>query len=149
MKNYLLFLFFCLGISVSAQTKLQFEYDAAGNQITRKLCINCQSTQLKQTHKEIAELLPEDLQKFSSSDIISYYPNPVLEILYLKWELINDNQVNKIELYSSTGQFIAVVNNTNKTDSAEIPFQNYPTGNYLIVLQFANGDQKSIKIIKQ
>ena len=42
----------------------------------------------------------EDLLKFSPEDVISYYPNPVREELYLKWELVNENKVSSIEVFS-------------------------------------------------
>ena len=145
---YLLLLFTCLSTNAQVQ-KLQFEYDTAGNQISRKLCINCINPQAKEAPKAIEEITENDLVKFSPSDIISYYPNPVLETLFVKWDLINDNQVNKIELFSATGQFLSVINTDNKINTVEIPFQSYSIGNYIVLLHFANGDQKSIKIIKQ
>ena len=150
MKKLVLSILCMAGISIYAQTtKLQFKYDTAGNQISRKLCINCITTSNKENSKTIEEIQEEDLLKFSSSDVISYYPNPVQEILFLKWELINNNQVDKIEIYSVTGQFIETIQHLSQKSLTEIPFQNYPIGNYLVILHFANQDQKTIKITKQ
>lgn len=138
------------GVTIQAQTtKLQFEYDVAGNQISRKLCINCITTSNKEYPKTIEEVQEEDYLKFTPQDVISYYPNPVQEILFLKWDLINNNQVEKIEIYSITGQFTSSIKNLSQTSQIEIPFQNYPIGNYLVILHFANQDQKTIKITKQ
>ena len=82
--------------------RLHFNYDSAGNQISRYL--NLSSTSGKnlttETPKEISELKEEDLLKFSPNDVISYYPNPVKEELYLKWELVNENKVSSIEVFS-------------------------------------------------
>ena len=98
----LLFLFTLFTISVNAQTaqRIKFEYDTAGNQTRRFVCLNCLARVADSIPKEITELKEEDLLKFSPEDVISYYPNPVREELYLKWELVNENKVSSIEVFS-------------------------------------------------
>lgn len=150
MKHYLLLLAILFSLTTHAQTKLTFEYDAAGNQIKRVLCLNCSSTTAKGVPiNEIEALTDDDLLKFSPEDVISYYPNPVKEELYLQWELTENKLVNSIQVVSLTGQVLrsygSVLGNNNKN----IAFQSYPSGVYLVVLYYSNGDQKSIKIIKQ
>ena len=95
----LLFLFTLFTISVNAQ-RIQFNYDTAGNQTRRFICLSCPARVADSIPKEIAELKEEDLLKFSPEDVISYYPNPVREELYLKWELVNENKVSSIEVFS-------------------------------------------------
>lgn len=152
MKNYLLLLFLGLLLftKAQAQDKIVFEYDTAGNQTKRFLCLsaNCTTTSKTKAPKEIAALQKEDLQKFSPEDVISYYPNPVKEELYLKWELIADKTVTSIYLYTLNGQVLKTYNNLEKTNALNIPFFNYPTGTYLVVLVYNNGEQKTIKIVK-
>ena len=140
-----------LGLSfmTSAQDKILFSYDAAGNQISRTLCLTCASKNIKDNPKEITALTEEDLQKFSPEDVISYYPNPVKEELYLKWELIQDNFVSSIHVYGLNGQMLQSYSNLNRTNNQNIPFQSYPSGVYAVVLYYSNGEQKSIKIIKK
>lgn len=148
MKTILLAFFTILYFSSHAQSKLNFTYDGAGNQITRTLCINC----LAKPAKEIptAEAITEnDLEKFFPEDVISYYPNPVREELYLQWELAHDNYVTAVHLYSITGQALRTYQLNNTTSSLNIPFQQYPTGVYLVLLSYQNGGEKSIKIIKK
>jgi hypothetical protein len=150
MKNYLLLLFLGLSLLVKAQNKITFDYDIAGNQIVRELCISCNKTSYKTTApKEIAALQEEDLQKFSAEDLISYYPNPVKEELFLKWELANNNTVSSLQVYNINGQELQSYVNLEKTNTKNLPFQVYPSGAYLIVFFYSNGEQKSIKIIKQ
>ena len=98
----LLFLFTLFTISVNAQIaqRIQFNYDTAGNQTRRFVCLNCSARVADSIPKEITELKEEDLLKFSPEDVISYYPNPVREELYLKWELVNENKVSSIEVFS-------------------------------------------------
>jgi len=144
----LLFLFALFTISVNAQ-RIQFNYDTAGNQTRRFICLSCSARIADSIPKEIAELKEEDLLKFSPEDIISYYPNPVREELYLKWELINENKVTSIEVFSINGQRVNLYANLEKENTKNIPFQEYPQGTYLVLLNYTNGEQKSITILKQ
>ncbi|MDL2141711.1 T9SS type A sorting domain-containing protein [Flavobacterium tructae] len=134
-----------------AQTnKVVFEYDNAGNQIKRYLCLNCPSTTGKNdAPKEIEELTQEDLLQFSQEDLISYYPNPVKEELFLNWKFTNDKFVNNIQVFSITGQLLKAYPTTLKNNSQNISFQNYPAGIYAVLLYYSDGDKKSIKIIKK
>lgn len=130
--------------------RILFYYDAAGNQTQRTFCINCQnSREANQAIKEITELEDEDLLKFSPEDIISYYPNPVKEELYIKWELINENKVSTIQVFSLTGQLLNSYSNLEKEITKNISFQEFPQGTYLIILNYTNGEKKSITILKQ
>lgn len=152
MKHFLLSLFAFVSITSFGQiTRLHFEYDAAGNQITRKLDFNSSHTRIAQNEppKEISELKEEDLLKFSPNDVISYYPNPVREELYLKWELINENKVTTIQVFSLSGQLLQTYGNLEKENAKNIPFQEYPQGTYLVLLNYTSGEQKSITILKQ
>lgn len=130
----------------SAQ-KISFGYDLAGNQIFRQLCVTCKYG--KDEPKEIIALTEEDLQKFSPDDVLSYYPNPVKEELYLRWELIQDNFVSSIQVYNMNGKILNSYSNLDKVNNQNIPFQSYPAGVYAVVLFYNNGEQKFIKIIKQ
>jgi hypothetical protein len=130
-----------------SQTKIKFSYDNAGNQVSRILCINCPSVSAKEI-KEIEALVDEDLEKFSENEMISYYPNPVKEELYLKWELTENNSITSIQVFSITGQILNTYQVANN-NTQNILFQSYPSGIYLILLNYKSGDQKTIKIIKQ
>jgi hypothetical protein len=134
---------------ISNAQKLNFSYDAAGNQITRVLCIGCSSAKPAREIKEIDALVEQDLLKFSEEDVISYYPNPVKEELYLTWQLTADSSVSSIQVFSITGQLLKQYQMSYATRNQNIPFQNYPTGVYSVLLNYTNGDNKSIKIIKQ
>lgn len=151
MKNYLLLIFLGFSLSTKAQDKIIFDYDASGNQINRELCLssNCTKTGYKtKAPKEIIALQEEDLQKFTPEDVISYYPNPVKEELYLKWELVASKTVDVIHMYDLNGRVLQTYNNLKITNSLNIPFSNYPTGTYLVVLVYNDGEQKNIKIVK-
>jgi Secretion system C-terminal sorting domain len=150
MKKYLLLLFLGFSLFVKAQdNKITFDYDNAGNQTMRKLCLTCTDPKYKtKAPVEIAAIQEEDLQKFTPEDVISYYPNPVKEELYLKWELIADKNVTAIQLYDLNGRVLQTYNNLAKTNNLNIPFLNYPKGTYLVMLVYNDGEQKTIKIVK-
>ncbi|KRD11545.1 hypothetical protein ASE21_07505 [Flavobacterium sp. Root901] len=148
MRTGLLFLLLHLCFTGNAQTKITFSYDNAGNQTNRTLCINCLSKSVKQV-KEIEAVTENDLEKFFPEDVISYYPNPVKEELYLQWQLTGDNYVISAHVYSITGQVLRTYEISNNTSNLNIPFQQYPTGVYLVLLSYKDGGEKSIKIIKQ
>ena len=148
MKHYLLLILLTYSLVIHAQTKkISFEYDAAGNQVKRSLIFETNKTDVVAKEKEA--IIEEDLQKFFPEDVLSYYPNPVREELYLKWQLTNENYVKALQIYSFNGQKIRSYSQSNTDNSLTIPFQSYPSGVYLIILEYSNGEQKTIKIIKK
>ncbi|MDP5202020.1 T9SS type A sorting domain-containing protein [Flavobacterium sp. DG2-3] len=151
MKKLITLLLFGFCAFSNAQQKITFSYDSAGNQIVRNLCLSGCNPTGKSTEevKEIEAVTDEDLLKFSKEDVISYYPNPVKEQLYIKWELINDNKVSSITVYGISGQVLQNFSRTENTDNQIISFGEYSRGVYLVVLNYKDGDQKTIKIIKQ
>jgi hypothetical protein len=131
------------------QQKITFGYDTAGNQINRVLCLSgCAAKQSKDI-KEIEAITDQDMLKFSAEDEISYYPNPVKEELYLKWQVVEGNQLLFITVYGLNGQLLKSYVNTPGTNTQNIPFSDYAEGIYMVVLNYKNSDPKTIKIIKQ
>ena len=151
MKKIITLIFFGITLFSNAQQKITFNYDSAGNQILRELCLSGCNPVAKPAKdvKEIEALVDEDLQKFSKEDVISYYPNPVREELYLTWQITDENYVASIQVFSMTGQLLKQYQANSKTNNQNIPFQSYPSGIYAVLLNYNNGEEKSIKIIKQ
>lgn len=151
MNRLLVISFFTYSIVISAQVdRVLFTYDDAGNQTKRELCINCFSSKtIKEEVKDEKDLKEEDYQKMATDDVVAFYPNPVKEELYLKWDLIDGNSVSKIEVYSLQGQMLKSYNELENGNSKVIYFQEYAIGTYSVILFYTNGKQKSITIIKQ
>jgi len=158
-KHLLAVVAFCLSTALYSQDihskgipttnpMVLFQYDTAGNQIVRSLCLNCPPLAAKKSNPDSSE---ENLpfEKFFPEDVISYYPNPVKEELHLKWDLINNNTVHSIQVYSFSGQLLRSYKNLESTTVKNISFQEFSTGTYTVLLQYSNGEQQSIKIIKQ
>lgn len=147
MKKYFLLLTL-LGIcNCFGQPELvAFDYDAAGNQIKRYLIdVNRPGSE---NPKSITELTESDLIKSDIYDDIKYYPNPVKEELYVFWNLVKDNNVQSIQLFSISGKLIRSFDNLNKFENFTIPFQALPDGMYSVNLIFKDGAKKSLKVIK-
>lgn len=151
MKKELLFPAFLFCLFSHAQTpKIVFEYDAAGNQTKRSLCLKCPSATGKSDQtKEADALTDEKIAPFSSEEVLSYYPNPVKEALYLKWKQQENNGVTSVQVFSFLGQVLGTYAVSSGVHELNLPFQNYSGGIYIVVLYYGNGSQKSIKIIKQ
>ncbi|QSB25551.1 T9SS type A sorting domain-containing protein [Flavobacterium sp. CLA17] len=149
MKMIFSFILFATLTSSFAQQKITFAYDTAGNQISRTLCLTGCTAKPGKEIKEIEAITDADMEKFSSEDVISYYPNPVKEELFLKWELINDNKVSSVIVYGVNGQVLKTFSKTDNLNTLNISFQEYSKGIYMVALNYSNGDQKTIKIIKQ
>lgn len=148
MKKTLTFLvLFVLGISygqIPSAQRIKFSYDSAGNQTQRKICISCSAKNAN--YKDESTLADSDLLEENK---VLYYPNPVLEELYVKWKNTEESQVTSVELYSMNGQQLNKITDVNDSELAKIGFTDYPTGYYIVVLVYSNGEKKDLKIVKQ
>lgn len=141
MTKYYTLLFFIFSLFSSAQDKILFSYDKAGNQTFREIYINGLATS---TSKSIKELKKEDLLEI---DQISYYPNPVIEELFLSWKLTPEKTVQKIEVFEISGKSLQTY--FPKSKQISIGFSSYPSGIYFVILNYNNGEAKTIKIVKK
>ena len=149
MKKIILLLFLFFAVVIYAQTpRIKFTYDAAGNQIMRRYCSNC-NARLGEPIKELSKLQESDLLKFYPEDVISYYPNPVKDELYLKWQLLNDNAVKNAVIFDLSGKIITTIENLSNGNETIISFQSYTDGVYFVNLNYTDGDIKTIKIVKE
>jgi hypothetical protein len=150
MKNlfsliFLLFISNCIGQTMD---HVVFDYDNAGNQIKRYLIDIDPGKQSMQPVKDIEDIVNSDLIKADIYDDLKYYPNPVREELYLKWDFTEDVKVQSIALYSLSGQLIKMVKDVGNVTSYTFPFQELPQAIYNLVLNCSNGEQRSLKIVK-
>ncbi len=150
MKIIFLLTFFILSVNSNAQIadRIRFEYDASGNQVLRTLCLGCSLSRNSEKYKEVDDLDKEDLLKFVPEDNISYYPNPVKENLFLKWEIEDGSKLSNIEIYTSDGKLIKQIFDVSES-SIVLSFEGYSTGNYFVLMYFTNNKNKSITIIKK
>ena len=145
MKKLLTLLLFLTCYFSNAQNRILFSYDAAGNQTRRVICLYCPTS--KQI-TDLSKLTEDDLIKSDVSDQIYYYPNPVKEELYVKWILVEDKKVETISVYNLNGALLQQFKNLNTNNLQIIPFSTYPQGIYTVMLFYNNGEEKSLKIVK-
>jgi hypothetical protein len=149
--NYMIRLLFTLMLCSSIKSfgqnpKISFGYDVSGNQITREFCLSCRT---KTETKEIEQLTDSDLSKFVPEDNFSYYPNPVKEELFLKWDNSSESKISSVRVFNMNGSLLKSFDDQESSMSQNVHFRNYPSGIYFIVLVYNTGEEKSIKIIKQ
>ena len=151
MKHTLLFCSLLMVALSFGQTKdhIQFEYDAAGNQVKRYLIDIDPNRYSNPDVKNIKDLKEEDLVKADIYDDIKYYPNPVQEELYVQWKLVDDKYVDRVDVYSMTGQLMRSYDKLKNETTASLSFHNCPSGFYNVILFYSNGEQKSLKIVKR
>lgn len=148
MKHLSLFLLLFLGVTANAQDVVTFSYDSAGNQIIRNLiCISCDdecSTCRKTNQNEISdnEMFPSDVVG------ISYYPNPVKEQLFIKWDT-DYKDISNLQVISLNGQVVFVQENLADKNTTAIQFSHLSEGIYHVVITSTNGEQEVLKIIKK
>ena len=142
-NNFLLLLLFLTSITFS-QNRIRFSYDANGNQTQRAVCFQCLSktTNAFKTKETVTESDMLPMEEFT------YYPNPVLDELYLNWKTLATNQIDAIEVYNINGQLLKTYANLKNDLSATLAFQNYPSGVYILNIVYTNGERKDIKITK-
>lgn len=118
---------------------IKFYYDIAGNQTERKVvCINCARLSTSLTNED-----------FIVDEKISYYPNPVKEELFINWKNKENEVVKYLEVYNLNGQLLHNINDLKNTETASVHFQSYPEGIYLVNINFENGTQQTLKIVKK
>ena len=87
--------------------------------------------------------LTAGLSSFSENDVISIYPNPVKELLNIKFEMINENL--EVKILNSIGQLIKEEKISNQNNSAYISTNDLNSGIYLISIFDSNGKLIAVK----
>lgn len=149
MKQRLLLLLLTIATTSNAQYRIKFNYDSAGNQTRREIIFNTPARMSKDSiYKTPETLTPQDLIEDAEYTDIKYYPNPVLEELYVNWSNTNTKYITQMELYSINGQLVLQNSNLKKDQNTIVPFRNLPHGYYTLLLVYNNGERKTLKIIK-
>lgn len=146
MKKLLLVIGLMLMANAYSQNQLSFSYDNAGNQVVRELiCINCKGGK---TVKSGGEVTSADFVQSELNPAITYYPNPVQEELYIKWNNTEDRIANKILVYNISGQ---IINQKEVTDTSytSILFSNNASGIYNVHVIYNDGTADILKVIKK
>ena len=128
--------------------KLQFSYDIAGNQTSRKYIVVSNRLANKNS-KQIKNLVASDLLTSDVSEEIKFYPNPVQEDLFIQWIETVEKKVVQLQLFNMSGQLLKTFPNNKGNDSMTINFQDFPSGIFNLILEYASADKKVLKIVKK
>lgn len=151
MKKLILPTFLMLSLFSNGQTNdhIQFDYDSAGNQVKRFIIDINPGKHSNQPIKNIKDLTESDLFETDIYNDIKYYPNPVKEELYVKWENHSEIYVSTIEIFSMSGQLLKKYTDLKSQTSISLDFINYPQGFYNVLLMYSSGEAKKLKIVKR
>ncbi len=157
MKRFLLLLFLLTFLFTSdiysqgppsTSGTIYFQYDTSGNQKSRAWCLNCanKSSTTKEKDSILAEIIDEPLGEMKSN--IVAYPNPVKDYLHLEWIENPTQQPSSLFLFSIDSKLIYQRRIKEKRGNAEISLENYPSGVYILLVEYTNGKKESFTIIK-
>lgn len=143
MKNKLLLgIFLLFGCASFGQRQLNFDYDAAGNQIGIIIFLH-NIPDNKMSHSTATTLQSNPTYKD-----VKYYPNPVKNELYMEWQIIDNNNLNHIVVNNIAGDLLKDYKDVNTVTNYTLSFEGYPQGVYFVKFMYNNGEQKTFKIIK-
>ncbi len=147
MKARLSFLLLFYSVLLIGQTgKIQMSYDIGGNQVTRHyIVVTDRSSNNIKSFKDITD---SDLLKSDIYEDIKYYPNPVKEELLIRWNVVDQDAITKLSVYSISGQYIKEIKNLAKENSMVVSFNDLPVGYYNVILVYNSGNQKTLKVVK-
>ena len=129
-------------LSIS-QDKIQYEYDAAGNRISRKYIISTfKKPPLQQfSDTTFTKQIPEKQQ-------ITIYPNPTKDILSVGISGVDDEYDINLTLFNSQGVLLQNISANPDESPIKIDMASYPTNWYILKVTI-NGKNNFFKIIKQ
>ena len=133
--------------------KIIFDYDSSGNQIFRGIVIEFSRTafmeggySFEKEGVEETNRTPE--KKGYSSSRLTYYPNPVRDVLNIEWD-DNFKKVDYIVVNTPNGQRLVVVPNLSESISTSLDFVDLPTGVYYLTVVYMDRTEEIIKVIKK
>ena len=137
----------CSILSYSQDSRYDFAYDTAGNQITANRFVYFEIDPTGYVDKNVSDSDP--YQKFYDEDTFSYYPNPVQEELYLKWENKEAEIISSFKLFSTSWALLKEYNSMEQERQHVISFGDYPQGFYIVQILYTDGSVKSITVVKK
>ncbi len=147
--RFILFLLSFLAVNSLWGASIAFEYDAAGNRISRKVITLRSATASEIPGEEEEEEIPEEPQVFTdvlAQSSIYIYPNPTKGLLRVE---INSNGASKpvsLQVYDMSGRML--LQESNVASSTTVDLSNQPAGTYILQL-ISDTEKNEWKIIKE
>ena len=132
-----------LPVVSSAQGRIGYSYDAAGNRVKRQIIMPVPKTMAKQQN------FSSDNQSFSDmlhDHSIKIYPNPTKGALRICISGLKGTDKCSLEVYTTLG--VQILAKKIETDNIDINISNQPNGVYLLQITI-NGKTTTWKIVKK
>lgn len=145
MRHFLLIItFFALfPLLSSAQCRIGYSYDAAGNRIKREIIMPATPKGInKKTSDTQEQMFSESLNKHS----VKIYPNPTKGLLKVSISGLKSTDKCSLGVFTMTG--VKVMSCNTNTDNVDIDLSNRPVGVYLLKITI-NNNSTTWKIIKE
>jgi hypothetical protein len=150
MKKLLLLSLLLQSLAGFAQEeRLQFQYDAAGNQIVSRLvCINCPEDPGAGGGEAPVDNTPIVLSEKTLNQL-TYFPNPVSQELTLLWKNNPHRRITSISVYTLGGKRALYASPLNLQESLVLSFSALASGVYEVVALTSDGKTEAFKILKK
>lgn len=144
----------CITKAQAQNPELSFDYDAAGNQITRTwICVNCTTPYAYSSFftKQQGVVVFQGSTPVNASEDrkLTAYPNPLVETLNLKWEnpkypikAVDVSTINGTRVYSQTYSTV------DEQMQVTVPFGKQIPGMYLVRVTYSDGKQEVVRVVK-
>ena len=144
MRKYCLWVcLVLLPVVSSAQGRIGYSYDAAGNRVKREVIMSVSKNIAKQQKKS------SDNQSFSdmlSDHTVKIYPNPTKGDLKISIFGLKVKDQCSLVVYTTIG--VQILTKKVETDNTDIDISNQPNGVYLLQITI-NGTATTWKIVKE
>lgn len=142
MKRAILFSFiFLLALTLKAQQKLSYAYDAAGNRVSRTIVLESRSASASENLAD-SVFFEETLD----DKLIRIYPNPVETQMTIRVSGYTPSMQGEYALYNITGIMVTKRRITGETTLVDM--SRHPRGIYILHI-ILNGEPTAWKVIKK
>ena len=98
---------------------------------------------------------PGKLSNFNEEDIpevttkiLETAPNPLTELLKVRWKTPENIYLQKIEIYNMAGQLVFKAEYQATQHETEISFRELPPGTYIFIGRYSDASKETLKVIK-
>jgi hypothetical protein len=154
MKNLGIIIFILLVQNAKSQNKVGYFYDNNGNRYQRYF-IGFRPTNQDSSQSTLDSLLntpynqnnsPTNPQEIADELGISVYPNPTLDLIFVKISKVTENKLTDLYLIDNFGRYLA--NKKYSGNETSFDLSNYPSGNYYLKMVLKDSRTITYNVIK-
>lgn len=142
-KFSLLICFALLPLVSSAQGRIGYSYDAAGNRVKREIIMSAPMAMSRQKNLDFDE---QSFSDMVSGRSVKIHPNPAEGTLKISLPGLKEADVCSIDVYTLRG--VHILTQAVKTDNVSVDISSQPAGVYILNMTI-NNNSTTWKIIKR